>query len=257
MPHKRSKRSLREKQRSASSLNLPPASTNAIEREDIPKGAARILYANKIQEEYRDRKRKAQVEGAEPDSQGQGSRKKQRRSEADGDARKSGKVEMKIQPGESMMHFNRRVEDSMRGVVRTAMKHSSTVSRKSRKEEEEALRSAKSAGKKPQPARSQTPEAPPADQDSHKASSREHGPKDFEHLSTSAPKRLNDIVLAPPDLKKLPRGAKPKAPSTGAGEVASTLRQGALSMAQKAMLEEERVRVVKLYREMKKAKAGG
>lgn len=125
MPHKRSKRSLREKQRSASyviasvyrfrrvpynvlrSLNLPPASTNAIEREDIPKGAARILYANKIQEEYRDRKRKAQVEGAEPDSQGQGSRKKQRRSEADGDARKSGKVEMKIQPGESMMHFNR------------------------------------------------------------------------------------------------------------------------------------------------------
>ena len=91
------------------------------------------------------------------------------------------------------------------------------------------------------------------------ARAKEETPKDFEKVSTSAPKRLNDIVQAPPDIKKLPRKAKKLAAQGGArtGEGAKSLSEGVLSMAQKAILEEERERVIKLYREMKKGKVAG
>ena len=81
-------------------------------------------------------------------------------------------------------------------------------------------------------------------------------PRDFEKVDTSAPKRLNDVAEAPPELKKLPRKAKKLAAIGGAakGSGASSLKEGVLSMAQKAMMEEERDRVIRLYREMKKGK---
>ena len=81
-------------------------------------------------------------------------------------------------------------------------------------------------------------------------------PRDFEKVDTSAPKRLNDIAEAPPELKKLPRKAKKLAAMGGAakGSGASSLKEGVLSMAQKAMMEEERERAIRLYREMKKGK---
>lgn len=84
-------------------------------------------------------------------------------------------------------------------------------------------------------------------------------PTDFQTIASSAPRRLNDIVQAPPELKKLPRGAaKLKAARLAQGAGSSpdgrTLRQGALSMAQKAMMEEERERAVRMYREMRKRK---
>ena len=78
-------------------------------------------------------------------------------------------------------------------------------------------------------------------------------PTEFALTTTSAPRRLNDIVQAPPELKKLPRGAKSKETSiTKIGGKTGSLREGALSMAQKVMLEEEREKAVRLYREMKK-----
>ncbi|KZT70012.1 hypothetical protein DAEQUDRAFT_709386 [Daedalea quercina L-15889] len=260
MPHKRAKRSARDKQRTQSGLNLPPGARHAIDNEEIPKGAARILNAAKIQEEHRQRKRKLQEGG----DAGEPSRKKRKSEGRDGEKGLGGSAKLRIQPGESMTHFNRRVEDSMRGEVRVAMKNSSTLARKVKKEEEKSKDTKTTKKGAPSPsalaqgdAQTETRKSTTAP----KASIADnHKPEDFERLSTSAPKRLNDIVKAPPELKKLPRGAKqrPKSSDVSAGrEGAATLRQGALSMAQKAMLEEERVKAVKLYREMKKAKTGG
>ncbi len=92
-----------------------------------------------------------------------------------------------------------------------------------------------------------------------KAKAKEAGPKDFEKLSTSAPKRLNDIVQAPPNIKQLPRKAKKLAAQGGSQKDAGgqSLSDGVRSMAQKAMLEEERERAIRLYREMKKGRAAG
>lgn len=147
----------------------------------------------------------------------------------------------------------------MRGGVRVAMKTSSALARKVKEEEEPS----KASNGKQKAATSNKADdvsslsSKPTDVLKPAAASKEKA-TEFERLSTSAPRRLNDIVQAPPDLKKLPRGAKqrPKAlkdPAGGEG----TLRQGALSMAQKAMLEEERLKAIKLYREMKMAKTGG
>lgn len=148
----------------------------------------------------------------------------------------------------------------MRGEVRVAMKASSALARKVKKEEEGTSKASrgkhKAALQKPDDSSSTPPRSAITPKPS--TASKEK-PEDFERLSTAAPRRLNDVVQAPPELKKLPRGVKqrPKASEAAAsGESTVTLRQGALSMAQKAMLEEERLKAIKLYREMKKAKTG-
>ncbi|KAI0073027.1 hypothetical protein K474DRAFT_278715 [Panus rudis PR-1116 ss-1] len=254
MPHKRAKRSLREKQRSQSGADLPPEK-KALSNEDIPKGAARILFAAKIQEDFNEKKRKGE------DQDGGRKKKKARKDSNDGD--KGGDNNgMHILPGESLAHFNRRVENSMRGTVRSAMQASSAVARKVRKEEEEQAKQSKSKSKPPKLSRSRSksqerdsdsdtsPDSRPTPQPQPK-------PKDFASLSTSAPKRLNDIVQAPPEIKKLPRGAKKKAEEREAGKgEKKSLKEGVMSMAQKAMMEEERERAIRLYREMKKKREG-
>ncbi|EMD38313.1 hypothetical protein CERSUDRAFT_64575 [Gelatoporia subvermispora B] len=259
MPHKRAKRSIREQRRSQTTeINLASGSRSSITNEPIPKGAARILNATKIQKDWAEKKRKLQED---EDGRAGPAQKRRRKDTAEGD-HTSRSTALKIQPGESIAHFNRRVEDSMRSSVRVAMKASSTIARKARKEE--VLQ------KSGQPGNSKIAKGDPAARTKRKTSpetegggtlstvaerknaTREDRPKEFQSLSTSTPKRLNDIAQAPPELKKLPRGAtKDKAKQSGE---AKTLQQGVLSMAQKLMLEEERERAVRLYREMKKQK---
>ncbi|KAI0676126.1 hypothetical protein C8Q78DRAFT_1075058 [Trametes maxima] len=257
MPHKRAKRSVREKNRNESGNDLVPGARKSIENEEIPKSVARVLNAAKVQQEWAEKKRKAQVDdGAGP------SRKKRRRDDADGEGGGgSGKPQLRIQPGESMAHFNRRVEDSMRHSVREAMQSSSAKMRKTRKEELSQKNPAKSpANSQTKPsARSDNPSDSEDDNDSapaRRATKKDERPREFEKLSSSAPKRLNDIVQAPPQLKKLPRKAKKLAAQASAqkSEGAKSLRDGVLSMAQKAMMEEERERAIRMYREMKRGK---
>ena len=69
--------------------------------------------------------------------------------------------------------------------------------------------------------------------------------KDFVGLSkvTSAPKRLNDIAQAPPEFKRAPaRPSKVTGPEKA---------QSVISMAQKAMLDQERLKAIARYRELK------
>lgn len=146
--------------------------------------------------------------------------------------------------------LQRRVEDSLRGTVKVAMHASAAHARKAKKETEESRNPTKGKPKR-------LPENNDSDSE-HVPQATRTRPTEFTSSSTSAPRRLNDIVQAPPELKKLPRGAKTKdnvALKMDTGK-SHSLRDGVLSMAQKAMLEEERERAVRLYREMKKRDTG-
>jgi hypothetical protein len=63
-------------------------------------------------------------------------------------------------------------------------------------------------------------------------------PKEF---ATALPKRLNDVAQAPPEFKKLPRGASSFSSKNG----------NILSMAQKQLMENERERAIQHYRELR------
>lgn len=80
-------------------------------------------------------------------------------------------------------------------------------------------------------------------------------PKEFATASSSAPRRLNDIAQAPPEFKRLPRGAV-QATTRGASGTGSGKREGVLSMAQKMMMEQEREKAILRYREMKANRRG-
>lgn len=148
----------------------------------------------------------------------------------------------------------RRVESSLRGTVRDAMQVSAAHGRKAKKEAEEAKKAA--AASKSQRSYENTTKSKSTAVDAVDSQSQKerNGPTEFTAVRTSAPRRLNDIVQAPPELKKLPRGAKSKHLLGGRedGPQSRSLRDGALTMARKAMLEEERKRAVRMYREMKK-----
>jgi len=88
----------------------------------------------------------------------------------------------------------------------------------------------------------------------------DHRPKEFAVISSAAPRRLNDIAMAPPELKKFPRGVKTtkhNSPAVGGGEKAKAgagAGAGVLSMAQRVMMETERESAIKRYREMRERK---
>lgn len=137
----------------------------------------------------------------------------------------------------------RRVEDDLRPLVKTAVQTSRAVARSAAKAEHDARIEAKKARqakskpkeeeetpKKPQPV------SPPTGADKFKDRL-----KEFQSVSSSAPRRLNDIAQAPPEFKKLPRGI-----TSAIGK-----RDGVLSMAQKVMMEQEREKAIVRYRDLK------
>ncbi|KAF5360518.1 hypothetical protein D9756_004503 [Leucocoprinus leucothites] len=236
MPHKRAKRSAREEQRKQEGSNHAPRK-ESISNEAIPKSVARVLNASKIREAYK-KKRKWEQAGDD-----------------DKDKRKRQKTEdfqLKIKPGESIQHFYRRVEDDMRPMVRSAVQTSKAVERKARNAELVSGKKGKTFASLPEPSRSATGhksrgQSPPPpsglEPKGPKNDNNTERPKEFAELSTSAPRRLNDIAHAPPEFKKTPRGAKHA--GTGAK------REGILSMAQKSMMEQEREKAIARYRMLK------
>jgi hypothetical protein len=212
--------------------NLAP-SKESINHETIPKSATRVLNALQIRDTYK-KKRKLEEEGS------------------DNKIEKRRKTELRIKPGEPIQHFYkqvpfligraqhahyslvdcRRVEIDMRPVVRSAVRSSKAVERKAQSKEkaEESREYSPSLHVEPQR------KDPKKDKDIERH-------KDFERFSTSAPRRLNDVAQAPPEIKKAPRGAS--RPGLGGK------REGVLSMAQKSMMEQEREKVINRYRMLK------
>ncbi|KAF9063317.1 hypothetical protein BDP27DRAFT_1335317 [Rhodocollybia butyracea] len=223
MPHKRAKRSIREQQRNLKGEDLAP-SKQSLSNEAIPKSLARVLNAANVREQFKKRK----IASGEPEEKTEAKRRKL-----------NGKVSG-ILPGESLQHYNKRVEDDMRPLVKSAVQSSNAVVRHARHQE--------SSGK-------------PAQKSSHKTKSTDDTPSlveplslkhsgrpmEFQSLSSSAPRRLNDIAQAPPELMRLPRGVS--AQKTSSSTVAK--RDGVLSLAQKAMMAQERENAITRYRQLK------
>lgn len=131
-------------------------------------------------------------------------------------------------------------------LIKTALRQSTAQARKVRREEvaQETL----TRGKQGDKARHPPPESSKhgSDPPSMHAAGGENidRRKEFRVVPTSAPRRLNDIAQEPPTIKKHPRGAAKNdaAPS------------GVLSLAQMAMMEEERDKAIRRYRELKARK---
>jgi hypothetical protein len=250
-----------------------------VSTEDVPKSAQRVLQAAQIRTDFRERKRKREEEG-----EGAQAREKRRKrvasagESAGGEKKKGMEPTMAIQTGESLAHFNRyvlfvyycalsyykllscrRVEDGMRGAVRAAMQTSSAHDRKARKTAQDMSKSkskqgasrkhassdsehdddAATHGKRGKPSgrsKDSRPDGDDAEVDKHA-----DRPKEF---ATAAPRRMNDVAQAPPTL------ALKKAVRIGAGGAAAKAA-GVLSLAQRSMMEAERERVIKRYRELK------
>ncbi|KAG9125152.1 hypothetical protein FRC07_008772 [Ceratobasidium sp. 392] len=140
-------------------------------------------------------------------------RRKEEEEEAKGKRLNSGEG---VRPGETLREFNRRVEETHRPLVRAAMKHSG-----------------KGKEKEPAGAVAVKRKREQADEDGGEQA---QPVKEFQTVSSSAPKRLHDVALAPPTLTSAPRGVK-KVPS-----------KGTISMARQVVLEKERERLVAMYR---------
>ncbi|VDC07328.1 unnamed protein product [Peniophora sp. CBMAI 1063] len=257
MPHKRAKRSTREEVRKQKGSNLAPSKSDGISNESIPKSAMRVLQAAQIRADHAKRRR----ENADEDDGRSAKRRKQEGTTGKGKekAKVGGgstekKGEMKIQPGESLAHFNRRVEDGMRGEVRAAMQSSSAHGRKARKQEEEAAAATKAANIAKHAAKTQKRPASPDPEDNTSAPVDKHAdkPKEFAKLQTTAPRNVNDIAQAPPTLS-LKKATKLQA-SAGPEGLRGGKAAGVLSMAQRAMMEVEREKAIKHYRELKEKK---
>jgi hypothetical protein len=160
----------------------------------------------------------------------------------------------------------RRVEDHMRPLVRSAVRASAATERKAKKAATVAAASShKNADKTRQPSKaspssithkSSKAHAEDASLPSSSARARRDDddndlPKEFATTSSSAPRRLNDVALAPPDLKKPPRGVAKLSSSGGKAKAGA----GVLSMAQRVMMEVERENAIRRYREMRQRKA--
>jgi hypothetical protein len=153
-------------------------------------------------------------------------------------------------------YFFRRVEDHMRPLVHSAIRASAATERKERKTTAAASKnvsnkfqqplSSSDIRKNPKASGKDAPSttARRGNDDDHDG---DHRPKEFAVVSSAAPRRLNDIAMAPPELKKFPRGVEKHNSPVGAGV-------GVLSMSQRVMMEAERESAIKRYREMKERK---
>jgi hypothetical protein len=90
-------------------FDLAPAG-HSLASESIPKSAARILNAAKVRAEFKEKKRQLELE-AEGEADDQNGRAKKRRkgteNESDLGAVAGKKMTLKLQPGESIQHFNK------------------------------------------------------------------------------------------------------------------------------------------------------
>lgn len=73
--------------------------------------------------------------------------------------------------------------------------------------------------------------------------------KEFAKASTSIPRRLNDVVQAPPSLTTLRLSARKLQQGIGASN-----RDDVLSMAQRSLMEREREKAIQRYRQLKATK---
>ncbi|KAK2465794.1 hypothetical protein APHAL10511_002338 [Amanita phalloides] len=184
MPHKRAKRSAREELCRQRGADLAPGK-ESLSTEVTSKSASRVLNAEKIRQEWKFKKRLASEGGPRVD------KRRKVDNEDKGDAHSLKSPHWKIQPGEPIQHFHRRVEDGMRPIIKSTIQ-------------------ASRATMKPLPGDAQT---------------RSALLRQLRRASTSLPRRLNDVAKAPPSLTALPRKVV-DGQGTGEGDPEVQVTQG-------------------------------
>ncbi|BGP15871.1 hypothetical protein JCM10213_005643 [Rhodosporidiobolus nylandii] len=240
----------------------------------VSKAAYRVLNAAALRDEYHAKKKRK----LEEDKGTNANQKK--------------KTAMTPLPYESLASFNRRVEQEMRSGVRSAIKDAGAAAKKKRErkekakkgddedDEEEEEQQHTGKGKPPAKKAKPTPEEAIDPYASHKlqkeqqeAARNRTGKVEFD----SAPlrRRVDDVVQAPPTLAKParkglmakvlgPGGAASSGVTSEGGSAGGSTMNGAeapvgssrlpVNPAMKALLDAERERAVKMYRELKEKK---
>ncbi|KAJ7923096.1 hypothetical protein B0H13DRAFT_1707238 [Mycena leptocephala] len=253
MPHKRAKRSIREQDRSQKGTDLAPnRSKDALSSEPLPKSFARAINAAQVRADFRAKRKLGKGEGEDGP-------KKAKRRKVEGSV-----GEAKIRPGETLAHFNKRIETDMRPLVRSAVQSSLATVRAERKKSSSDPTASSTPSKTAKSTKSSASTAPKStsnskskpqfqDDDDAPAPVDKHAsrPKEFARTSSAAPRRLNDIALAPPELSAHTRKAAPKTTSSKSSSV--------LSPAQQLQMAAAREAAVAHYRKLKAARraAGG
>ncbi|KAM6493809.1 hypothetical protein JOM56_010170 [Amanita muscaria] len=248
MPHKRAKRSAREQLRQERGFNLAPE-RQSLSDEAIPKSVARVINAVKVREQWKSKKR--ELEQRE-DRDGFKRQKIHRRQEDDGNAiiGVTPSSKLRIQAGESIQHFNRRVEDDIQPVLRSAIQAARATIRRNVREGTKGKQNAKKASKSSSPtvdhsvSRRKVTASATSNRTDEQVSA---PPKDFAKFSASAPKRLNDVAQAPPALTALPRRAKHQRQEGTRVFTRDVLE----SPAQRLVMDKERDAVIQRYRLLK------
>ena len=154
---------------------------------------------------------------------------------------------LRIREGETVAEFNRRVEAALRPGVAQAMKTASAA----REAERAADKEAKAAGKGKGNGKAVSKDREKGKDESADEFQFEDRPV-ITFAEKSQRKRLNDIVQAPPTLPHLRKSGQSK--DDASKGAFSTVGRVPLSLAQRRQLDEERQRVIELYRGMKVAK---
>ncbi|WVQ83468.1 hypothetical protein IAT38_005609 [Cryptococcus sp. DSM 104549] len=285
MPHKRAKRSVREAEQSKKGYNLDPSTSSY---NDTPGSAARILNSWKVQSAFRESGRKTSEDtgaggrkGAPGKEGGKdaGGKGKGKSAGAEGGEKEEKTKLPKILPQESLGEYNRRIESLLRPSVSKAIKDAAGVkaaeeaaARREKKERKKRARLEKlvKEGKLPASALDEKKRKRDDEDDEGSGAEGEDGDgsegeeggevgpkrkKEKTFATAPAPRRLNDIVQAPPSLPHLKRASGEKTTGKGVyGAVGKGSGKVPLNAGQQRILEEERERVVKLYREMKATK---
>ncbi|WWC87621.1 uncharacterized protein L201_002511 [Kwoniella dendrophila CBS 6074] len=298
MPHKRSKKSVRDAETAKRGSNLPPsAKATTSLYDDTPKSATRIISGWKFQSEFRGSGRTNSEDTGERDklkiaTSKQNTKNGQSSSSAGkviSTEKGKGKEKLpSILPNESLGEYNRRIESILRPGVSKAMKDaesskqleiSNLLKDKKINKKKSKLEKLIKDGKLPKEAltnflkeqeqkekdklnkRKRNDNDDLDDDDEEEGSENDEEKKrrkpikEFKEIEK--PRRLNDIVQAPPQLPHLRKSSTPKS-NTSSKEAYTAIGNNTsrlpLNAGQKRILEEERERVVKMYREMKAQK---
>lgn len=170
-------------------------------------------------------------------------RKKQKKpndKKQDGDAGSSKAEELKIQPGEKMADFVRRVDQAL-PLVKARSGSPSRADKKRQKQREKALRQAEQRRKEKG---TDDEEEEMLQQQEQKLSKRSPSPDPWAHLEARNVKpKFNEVASKPPELK---------APT----KLMKNVPKAAGSMARRDMLEKERNRFIERYRALMENKRG-
>jgi len=233
--------------------NLAPAQSK--DYNDTPRGALRVFDSIKLQSQFRasgrtssedtgERKsKKRKVDDVKEVKVGESSTGKETSTGQNGQKKKEPLP--KIRDNESISDYNRRIESLLRPGVAKAIKSANSLKSQREKEAKDAKKERKAMQGVPVVVEEKEE---PKRKGVHDVSD---PAKEFRTVSS---RRLNDIVQAPPMLDHLRKGMGPGGKKKGTGgETSAWKATGRLpvNVGQERLLNKERDRVVKAYREIK------